>query len=462
MVVLLALGVPLALNLNQRATLELRTEALVNAQAVASTVGAENLRRGGGSQLHQIVNQAAPQVGGRVIVVDRAGTLVADSAGSSKLGQTYRTPGRPEIGSALRGTPSTVIRYSADLGTDLMVAAVPIMDEGKTIGAVRISETMAEVRSQTRRSVLELVAIGLVGLAVGLGLAYAIAGSLTRPLRRLTATAERLGEGDLSARSEGVGGTQEVAQLARSFDEMADRVERTVRSQREFVANASHQLRTPLTGIKLRIESAAEETDDEYVREQLQAADREVDRLSEIVARLLITARQIEEAEPSAVGVGDAVARAVARWDERAKQRGASLSARGEDGEARGNASDLDQILDNLLDNAISYAPGEIEVESGASDGRVFVAVRDHGSGIGSGDLDRVTERFYRGRGAPPGGSGLGLAIARELAEKWGGTLTVSGADGGGTRVEVDLPAFAPTGSSPLPPLSVPGPTLGR
>ena len=118
-----------------------------------------------------------------------------------------------------------------------------------------------------------------------------------------------------------------------------------------------------------------------------------------------------------------------------------SISGSSDGGSARVDPTDLDQILDNLLDNATSYAPGEVTIESGGSNGQVFVAVRDRGPGIAPEDLARVTERFYRGRGVPSGGSGLGLAIARQLVEKWGGTLNVESTHDDGTRVEVRLDA---------------------
>jgi signal transduction histidine kinase len=357
----------------------------------------------------------------------------------SKVGSNYETQGRPEILSALEGRPDSAIRHSVDLGTDIMTTAVPIQDEGRTFGAVRITQTIAEVRSQTRRATLGLIAIGIAGLAGGLLLAFAIAGSLARPLRKLAATSERLGTGDLSARAEDVGGGREVEDLGRSFDEMAGRLERTVQAQREFIANASHQLRTPLTGIKLRIESAMDVARDDDLRRQLEAADREADRLSEIVDRLLVMAREVEEGQPMHVDLVDAVARAIGRWEERAERQGASLVARGEGGTAQANPADLDQILDNLLDNAISYAPGEIAIATSREDGRIVLAVTDHGPGIPQDEIERVTDRFYRGRGTPPGGSGLGLPIARQLAEKWGGALAVSSPEGGGTRIEVRL-----------------------
>ena len=399
-----------------------------------------------------VVDVAALNPNTRIIVVDAAGTVAADSClnpttgttplctNPARLGQDYATPERPEIESALNGQPESTIRRSDTLNTDLVATAVPVYDEGGVIvGAVRITQGTGQIGESVRRTTLGLVAIGLAGLLAGLLLAFGLAGSLSRPLTRLASAAKRLGGGDLSARAENIGGATEIDELGRSFDEMADRLERTVRAQREFVANASHQLRTPLTGMKLRLEGAIATAADEGTRHQLEAAEREVDRLSEIVNRLLEMSREIEEGEPTRVDLLDVVGRALTRWDERAKRVATTLVSSGEGGTAQGNPSDLDQILDNLLDNAISYAPGQITIESGRDDGLVYVAVQDHGPGIPQEELTRVTERFYRGRGTPAGGSGLGLAIARDLAEKWGGTIAVTSAAGEGTRVEVRL-----------------------
>jgi signal transduction histidine kinase len=385
------------------------------------------------------VTDAAGQVGGRVIVVDQDGTLVADSEGPGELGTAFDTPGRPEIARALAGTPNSQIRDSADLGHDIIATAVPVQDEGEIVGTVRITKNVQQVNDNVRNVTLGLIAIGVAGLVAGLVLAFALAGSLSRPLTRLARTAKDLGEGDLSARAGEVRGPSEIEELGRSFDEMAQRVERSVQAQREFVANASHQLRTPLTAMKLQIESAITDATEDKVRERLLAADREVDRLSEIVDRLLVMAREIEEGTSARVDVEVAARRAVARWSDRATQRHSSLEFRGEGGSARADPTDLDQIFDNLIDNATSYAPGEVVVETASANGRVVVAVRDRGHGIPSEEVARVTERFYRGKEAPAGGSGLGLAIARQLAEKWGGTLTVQSTPGEGTRVEVAL-----------------------
>jgi two-component system, OmpR family, sensor kinase len=435
------LEVPLAINLQRRVQSEVRSSAEASALLVAANIGAARTARP--TILQRYVTRRFPdQQNGRVIVIDPDGVLIADSTGNQNLGQTYATSGRPELMRVLQTPePTSEIRHSDTLGQDILVAAAPIIEEGTSYGAVRVSELMGEVQNRVRRVIAGLAIIGLAALCAGLIVAFALAGSFSRPLTKLAAVAKRLGGGDLSARAETSQGASEIVQLARSFDDMADRLEATVKAQREFVANASHQLRTPLTGMKLRIEAALAGEPSEEVRRQLEAADDEVDRLAGMVNRLLVMARRIEEGGPSEIDLDDAVHRALERWDERASRQGATLTARGEAGRALGEGADVDQILDNLIDNAVAYAPGPVVIETGWADGRAFLAVEDVGPGIAADERHRVTDRFFRGRTAPKGGTGLGLAIVRELAEKWGGTVVVEAADGGGTRVEVRLNA---------------------
>ena len=144
-----------------------------------------------------------------------------------------------------------------------MATAVPIQDEQRLVGAVRITRSVQQANDNVRNVTLGLAAIGIAALVAGMLLAFGLAGSLSRPLTRLAAAARRLGDGDLSARAGDVSGASEVEELGQSFDEMADRLERSAQAQREFVANASHQLRTPLTAMKLRLEGAIAEAPDE-------------------------------------------------------------------------------------------------------------------------------------------------------------------------------------------------------
>jgi signal transduction histidine kinase len=433
--VIIALAIPLAIRLANRGTQELASDTLITAQTLGAYVGAENIDR---PEALARIADAAPSEIERIVVTDLNGKVVYDSDGTA-TGENFANGLRPEIDKALAGDPVAEVRYSATDGHDNMYAAAPIIDE-QIVGAIRLTRSAQEVSDATRRTWIGLGLVGLAGLVAGIVLAFGLASSLARPLQRLAEAARDLGEGDLSVRVGDIGGSAEVYEVAGSFDEMAERLERTVRAQREFVANASHQLRTPLTGMKLRIESATDRAGDADERAQLEAAEAEVDRLSAIVDRLLVMARHIEEGAATRVDLGDAAAQAVDRWTARAEARASALSLHGLTGAAHADPTDVDQILDNLLDNATAYAPGVIEVAYGADDGRAWVSVRDHGDGIPPQDRARVTERFYRGSGAPAGGSGLGLAIARELAEKWGGTLTIDGPEGGGTAITASFP----------------------
>ena len=439
--VIVALTVPLAVTLRDRSRIETESQALSSAQTFASSLDRVDLvdtpqRR---LQLTAKVNEFASQIPeGRVVVVAADGEVVADSDGTD-LHTNYANGLRPEVEAALGDPPTATVttRHSDELQGDLLAAAAPILDASVTVGAVRVSQDISQQANAVNRVTIGVVIVGLTGLVAGLVIAFALAGSLARPLTRLAATARRLGRGDLSARAGDIRGAREIDELGHSFDEMADRLERTVQAQREFVANASHQLRTPLTGMKLRLESAAEQVDDPDVRRQLQAADTEVDRLAETVNRLLVMARQAETGDGTrpTTDLREAAAGACERWHERAARLASSVETRGAAASASIDRTDLDQILDNMLDNATAYAPGPIDIETGPT----FVAVRDRGPGIRAEERERVTERFYRGRGAPSGGSGLGLAIVRDLAERWGGRVRIEAPEDGGTRVVVEL-----------------------
>ena len=441
LVVILALTIPLTIVMRDRARSELDALTLTNAQTIAAVLNQARLgddprnRRA----LVRDMRRYAAEVGGRVVILDANGIVLADSDGED-IGTNFATPGRPEVARALASQAVSEVRRSEDAGGDIAVAAAPIIDEGQLVGVVRISRGVRTVQDNVGRATAAIVAVALGGLLAGLAIALALARSLARPLSRLAGAAQRLGAGDLSTRAGKLEGGTEVDELAGSFDEMASRFERTVRAQREFVANASHQLRTPLTGMKLRLEAAMAETSDESVRGQLRAADREVDRLAQIIERLLTMAGQIEEGRVPHADLADAVVRAVARWHQRAVEAASSLIQEGANDRATlaavADPDDLDQVLDVLIDNALIHGPGRVEVSASANRERATVSVRDHGPGIPADEEARVTERFFRGRGAPAGGSGLGLAIARELAERWGGGVEVL-SDAGGTRVDV-------------------------
>jgi len=430
--VLVALEIPLVFSLSSRVDAEVRAQASAQAQIVAAQAAA---RLGNASQLLRVARSASRDLGGRVIVVNARGRLLADSAGAGLGSRSYRS--RPEIREALAGKTAQGTRRSDTLGEDLLYTAVPVLDEGKRVGAVRVTQSVEAVTQRVRRNVLVLVGVGLIALALGLALAWVLAGSLSRPLRALARTARRVESGELDARAE-VSGATEQQEVALAFNDMTERLAQVLAAQRDFVANASHQLRTPLTGLRLRLEAIKGEGG--LAGEQAAKAELELDRLSTLVHDLLALARATAiESTASPVDLGALAREAVGRWRE-----GAAASGKRVELEELGNPhvwanrEDLAHVLDNLIDNALRYSPPgtEVRVETDERGGNAYLAVVDTGPGIPPEDRARVFERFYRGAsGRQAGrGTGLGLAIVEEHVRRWGGEIRL--ADAPGTRVE--------------------------
>ena len=435
--VIVALEVPLVLNVSRRVDAEVKGQAAAQAQLVAASASG---RMGDAGELRRLTREAAQDLGGRVIVVDESGRLLADSAGV----QTGSYGDRPEIRAALQeGRISQGRRFSDTLGESLLYTAVPIVEADDRVGAVRVTQNVAAIDRRVRRDVLGLIGIGLIALVLGLAFAWVLAGTLARPLQRLAAAARRVEAGDLQARAEPEGST-EHREVAHAFNDMTERLGQVLEAQREFVANASHQLRTPLTGLRLRLESAALKAGPELGAE-LEAAEQEVQRLARLLTSLLTLAREGDRPPARAtVSLTGAVEHAEERWSERARSSGHELTTvcRG-DAVARASEEDIAIILDNLIENALNYSPGgTVTVECGRERDHVYLAVLDEGPGLEPGEEERVFDRFARGsggRGSP--GTGLGLALVATLARRWGGSASIANAVTGGARAEVRLPA---------------------
>jgi signal transduction histidine kinase len=394
--------------------------------------------------------QAAGAEDARIVVVDDLGRVLTDTSGEASVGADYATDERPEFGVALGGQIDRRVRFSETVGEDLVVVAAPVIHNRASIGAVRITASLAEVNARVLRTWVGLGLIGLAVIFIGLALAWLLATSLARPVRRLEDAAVRLGSGDLEARAT-PGGPEEVATLARSFNRMAAALSSNIRAQRDFVANASHQLRTPLTGMKLRLEAIEQEGG--FAGDQAAKAEAEVDRLSALVDDLLELARAASvEGTAEPVDLAALVRAAGDRWGGPAAAAGDRIAIEAP-GECRvvASAPELSQVLDNLIENSLRYTPAgtAITVEAYAADGMATLAVADDGPGIPQDERDRIFERFYRGStGKHAGtGTGLGLAVAAELVRRWEGELALSVASNGtGARFEATFP-LAPADS---------------
>ncbi len=447
---IIALGVPLAVNLSARVNAEVRTQAQGQADLVAATA-ADLLAPTDTASLERLANTAAGTIRGRILIVGADGNVLVDSAGPAQIGASYES--RPEIQRALSGHQVQVQRNSRTLGQEILATAVPIIHDGRAVGAVRITQSVAALHGAVHRVEFGLALIALIVLALGLLAGTLIAAGVGRPIRRLEAVAQRVAHGDLTARAP-LEGSREQRSLAASFNEMTDRVSRLLRAQRDFVADASHQLRTPLTGLRLRLEEAKALTSGPATHE-LDAAIAEVDRLAHTVAELLVLSRGGERRTTGAMLDLTELARTASqRWQPDAETRGCRLEcAPGRSpATAWGARADIERSLDALVENALRYSPPGTTVQLAATPGRL--EVRDRGPGIAADERELVFERFHRGRAgrAGPSGNGLGLSIARELAQGWGGDVAVDVRDGGGTVASITLPGERPTdGELPVP-----------
>ncbi len=441
--VLLVVEVPLGLTYAGRAEDRLLSDVERDARVMAGLIE-ERVESGDQAGISQAVDRYTTQTGGRVVVTDADGLSLVDTSGEDGAARDFST--RPEIAAALGGSQATGIRTSTTLGGELAFAAVPISSDGAVTGVVRVSFPTTDLREQIKDNWIRLALLSLLVIGAAAAFGWVIARWAVAPVAQLESAAQRLATGDLSGRTAVDRGPPELRHLSATFDDMAVRLETLVGAQQAFVSDASHQLRTPLTVLRLRVESMEAAVDDgddpEALHRDLDGVRAELDRLIGIVEGLLALARA-EGAPLATVDVASAARAAQARWDALAEERGVTVVV---DAPAPASAVEVsggvEQVLDNLLDNAVEVAPPgtSIEVSVSADAREVVLCVRDHGPGMQADDMAKATQRFWRAADAAAGGTGLGLAIAAELTRVAGGSIHLrSPSEGSGLVVEVRL-----------------------
>ena len=440
-IVLFVHDVPLARHLERverdRLTTSLERDAFI--LAGRSEEALEAGTTGSDPVIRAIVARFNAEEDVRVAIVDAdfIGVLGSDA---DVPGEDYSN--RPEIQEALTGAPIAGERYSKTLGEDLFFVAVPVLSGEDVVGVVRLSAPERVVADRVSAKVRGLGIVAGISLLIAIAMAWLFARSVTRPLDELETATHRLAAGDLSARANDAEGPPEVRGLADSFNSMASQLQRLMDQQRSFAGDASHQLRTPLTALRLRLEQAAMTVGEGGpAAEPIEEALNETERLRRIIEGLLVLSR----AEGASVVVETVDIAAVAReraeyWRPLADERSVSIeveapSALG----ALAVAGGVEQIIDNLVDNALEVSPTETAVRLVVEvvDGGVALHVIDHGPGLSEEQRARAFERFWRADDAPLGGSGLGLAIVQQLAAAGGGSAALHPAPGGGLDAAV-------------------------
>lgn len=387
----------------------------------------------------------------RYEVSEDVSVVVTDTQALAVLGPDFDVgedfSNRPEILEALAGRPETGERDSVTLGQRLFYVSVPVLSGDAVVGAVRITAPASRVDEEVADRLWGLGLVVAISVAIAAFAALVMARTVTRPLSRLSESAARLAGGSLAERAPEGEGPTEVRSLARRFNLMAEQIELLVARQRAFAGTASHQLRTPLTALRIRLESLAASAGgsaaDPELAEHIDEAIAETDRLHRMIEGLLALTRA-EEAGLAPVEV-DLAAIAVERvdyWAPLAEERGVELRLRADGPEiALAVAGSIEQIIDNLMDNAFDVAPAgsELLLEVERAGERTELRIIDAGPGLSETDREMAFDRFWRAPGATPGGSGLGLAIVRQLAESAGGTARLDAASTGGVAAVVAL-----------------------
>lgn len=422
----------------QQATLDfhqhhLETDALMIASTLAEPLE-EYLDEGDDDdnryEIQRLLGSFQQEVDHDYLIVDRHLRVVGFTAGTG-YESLDRVSSTPELVGAADGRIGSDIRDGHD-GAEHLFVAVPVRYEGDTLGYLILSQLMQPAYDEVMREWLELGSITFPVIILVVVAALWVSGTISRPVQRLNESALKMAEGALDTRI--ISDTHdEVGQLGHTFNYMAERLEILMQTQRSFVSNAAHELRTPLMTLKLRIEALEDDTlppqdATRYIEEMRQ----EVNHMAELVSSLLVLARLDENRHQSTGVITDTATTLhdIARhWRIAAKQNGLGCEPEIPDQlpELPITPNDLRLVLDNVLSNAIKYTDaGQVCFRVTTETDAVVMQVRDTGIGFDPAQAEQLFGRFYRSEVARTSGDGhgLGLSIVKAILERYGASIT--------------------------------------
>jgi two-component system phosphate regulon sensor histidine kinase PhoR len=416
----------------------------------------EYLTEGRHEEIQQETKRLADRLDLRITVVDGQGKILGDSEKEPSLMENHGD--RLEIVDALKNGFGQRIRFSDTLNYNMKYVAVRVDRGDSILGVVRFAVPLSQVQLEIRLIYRVVLFGALTAVGIALTVAYFLSRSITLPIRQMKDTAEQIAKGEFARRVR-IKGKDELGELGKSLNAMADELQRKIenldrmdRIRTDFVANVSHELKTPLTLIKGYIETLEDRAmDDKDQSARFVSIIKEhSDRLGNIVDDLLSLSELESSKDPVhrtefdlkkliddiSLGFGHALAE---------KKQTLSVSSQGTDLRIKADHNKIEQLFVNLIDNAIKYTKesGRIELSLLEQNQAVRVTVQDNGIGIPREDIDRVFERFYRvdkARSRRLGGTGLGLSIAKHIVLAHNGKITLESELNEGTKVFVTLP----------------------
>lgn len=428
-VVLLVHDIPLTSYLrsveNDRIIIGLERDSLVivgNAHEAVEDPSAKNL-----ANLKVILQNYRAKSQAVVIVTEGNGKVIASTDPYISVGEDFKS--RPEIAEALSGKVATGRRYSNTLNYELLYVAVPIVKGEKVYGTVRITFPASVVDGIINSRLRSIAFVAGITLLLAIIIALLLATSVTQRLNRLRNVTEEFTAGNHEVRADSQTGAPEIRSLSSSFNHMADQLTALLSAQRAFAGDASHQLRTPLTALQLRLERASEliESDPAAATERLDAALIETQRLQNIVEGLLVLSRAENQAgvTPAAFELTQILRERVTSWQALAAESNVTIKVSNfAEAQILAIPGVIEQVIDNYIDNALHFSPvgGLITLSLTQDADYTTIHVVDQGPGIAEEDLARAFNRFWRAQ-SDAYGTGLGLAIVERLVQACGGTV---------------------------------------
>ncbi|MFD6533841.1 ATP-binding protein [Streptomyces sp. NPDC060184] len=310
-------------------------------------------------------------------------------------------------------------RAPIEVGTRPGDNAITSVVEGEEGERVTVEESRSAVTREVGRTLLIIGAVALLAIVSAVLLAVRQANRLTSPLTDLAETAERLGSGDPRPRHKRYG-VPELDRVADVLDASAERIARMLTAERRLAADASHQLRTPLTALSMRIEEISVTDDPDTVKEEANIALTQVERLTDVVQRLLTNARDPRTGSAVVFDLDEVIKQQIEEWRPAYRGEGRAVVRSGRHGlRAVGTPGAVAQVLAALIENALMHGGGTVALRTRVTGNQVVVEVTDEGAGVPADLGARIFERSISGRNS----TGIGLAVARDLAEADGGRL---------------------------------------
>ena len=423
-----------------------RKNALLSYANIIAERAAPYLPEQDTAYLNYLAEDFGENIGHRVLIFDSNGIILGDSSGLNR----GHKPTIPSVAASLQGESVSQTNRYPDFGR-LLYLAVPVAAGQQIVGAIFISADINDIDmrlAQTRNRLL-LVAAGSAVFAFLLSLL--LARIITVPVARLTRAAAKMSAGDYGCQVK-VGSRDELGQLAASFNEMSKKIQREDEFRRQFIADASHELRSPVASLKVLVESLLLKPPEskEETMEFLTDINGQLDRMSKLINDLLLLSK-IEKNEASLnkepVPIRQLLVEVKESLRPLAADKQIEITVTAGDGILWPADRDmLYRAVYNLADNAIKYSPANSQVQliSTADEEKLAIRVKDQGIGISHEHLGKLFTRFYRvdkARERATGGVGLGLSIVQEIVNLHGGQISVTSVPGCGTEFVINLPS---------------------